>query len=114
MPKYLFRFGFCGPDQLKSNEENDWDDESSDALFIEAENERVAEDWGVEVAEYLVRRLFEISNWNEPIPSWKESAFAYWIEKDVTSLPKDFLDVRLAVKTGELPSFSDWYKLLYQ
>jgi hypothetical protein len=108
MAKYLFRFGFCTPAQLKANEEHGWDDESSEAFFVEASTEESAESWGMVVAETFCQRLFKRSDWLGEIPSWKESAFAYWIETDLDSLPAAYLLGLPTVAQGQMPNFEEW------
>jgi len=109
MARFLFRFGFCTPEQWEANEAHGWDDESSEAFFIEAESYEVALAWGCEVAESLTRSLFEIADWGKEVPSWKESGFAYWIEDDPDSaLSSQALERLPVVRAGEMPSLSQW------
>ena len=108
MPKYLFRFGYCTPHQWKDNEEYGWDDESSDAFFVVAKNRKSAEVRGCEVVEVLCRKLFEKAEWNCEIPSWKNSGFAFWIEKDHNAIPEEFLKEYPVVQVGHQYDFTKW------
>jgi hypothetical protein len=109
MNSYLFRFGFCTPAQWKSNKEHSWDDESSEAFFIRADSSDAAESWGCEVAERFCYQLFKQSDeWSGQIPSWKETKFAFWIESDTGSLPKECLEQLPTINFGEVPDFVRW------
>jgi hypothetical protein len=108
MERYLFRFGYCTPPQWTANEANDWDDESSGAFLVAAKDKEEALAWGQEVAERYVRLQFESAGWVAP-PSWKEAAFANWIEQ---SPEKAFSAAELAllplVSAGQMPTFENW------
>ena len=109
MNSFLFRFGFCTPAQWKANDEHGWDDESSEAFFVRAESSKDAETWGCEVAERFCNQLFEKSEeWSGEIPSWKESEFAFWIESDTGSLPKEYLEKLPTISFEEVPDFGSW------
>ena len=111
MDAFLFRFGFCTPAQSKANDEHGWDDESSEAFFVRAESSKDAESWGCEVAERFCNELFERSeDWTGKIPSWKESGFAFWIESNTTSFPKEYLDRLPVINFGEFPEYGSWLK----
>ena len=105
---FLFRFGYCTPEQWTANEKHGWDDESSGAFFVHAESEQSALDWGNAVADAFVARQFELAGWTAP-PSWKQAQFANWIEEnpeevfsgaDLGALPR--------VEVGEMPSLDGW------
>ena len=78
MPIFLFAFGYETPSQHLNNKANGWDDEDSEAVFIDCPDPDAALAWGCEVAEVFVRRLWKA--YGEPGPSWKDGRFAYWIE----------------------------------
>ena len=108
MDKFLFRFGYCTPQQWQANEANDWDDESSAALFIVAPSADAALDWGTEVANAFVRKQFEIADWKGPIPTWTEGRFAHWIEElPAAHFSQEQLARLPVVRTGELPNFDN-------
>jgi len=104
MKKFLFRFGFCTPEQWICNDQNGWDDESSQAFYIEAINAEDANKRGQEIAEVYCHTLFEKFGWQGAIPSWKESNFSFWIDENVkeieTSLP--------TILIGTNPDFAQW------
>ncbi len=110
MPKFLFRFGFCTPEQWRANETHGWDDESSEAFFIESESREVALSWGCAVAESFSRSLFESAgDHGGKIPSWVEAGFAYWIEEDPAAvLSLQELEQFPTVRLGEMPTFYRW------
>lgn len=108
MARFLFRFGFCTPEQWDNNKEHGWDDESSEGFFIEASSREGALAWGCEVAESLTHYLFQASGWNRKIPSWKESGFAYWIEQNPEAvLTSDVLKAFPEVREGDMPAFPE-------
>jgi hypothetical protein len=106
--RFLFRFGFCTPAQWSANEAHGWDDESSEAFFVESDSREDALSWGCEVAESFTRSLFESAGSGE-IPSWAEADFAYWIEEDPEAvLSSQALERIPIVRSGEMPTFSRW------
>lgn len=107
MNEYVFRFGYCTPAQWEANRKHGWDDECSGAFVVDADNSDRAYEWGLDVAEAYVRWQFERAGWNE-IPSWKEAAFASWIDEDFTSEFSSELSALPRVKVGEIPTFEDW------
>lgn len=108
MARFLFRFGFCTPQQWKGNEIQGWDDESSEAFFIEASSHDEALSWGCKVAESFTRSLFRAAGWDREIPSWEDSGFAYWIEKDPEAVfSSDALVAVPEVEHGVMPNFSE-------
>lgn len=56
---HLFRFGFEGPEEFRSNSTSGTDFESSFAIWISAPSAGEALDWGREIAEQLVRHIFD-------------------------------------------------------
>ena len=78
--RYLFQFGFEGPREFKSNAAGGWDDESSEAIWINAPSAEAALAWGRSVAEQFVTRLFEMAGVEGY--SWLARDFAYWIADD--------------------------------
>lgn len=105
---YLFRFGYCTPEQWTANETHGWDDESSGAFFVRADSPDRALLWGRTVADAFVRRLFEAAG-KEEISSWCDAQFASWIEPDPDSaFPREFLITLARVNVGEMPSFDGW------
>jgi hypothetical protein len=86
MPIYRFCFGFQTPAQLRH-----WpDDEDSNFVDIDAPTEAAALEWGQEVAQQFVNRLFQ----PEPV-DWRKFGYAFWLEA-----PKN---PEQAVKPGQLP-----------
>lgn len=82
--QYLFRFGFESPDEFAANRVGGWDDESSEAFWIDAPTAEEALSWGRSVAERFVHELFEIANAEGY--SWNARGFANWIEDDTSVL----------------------------
>lgn len=107
---YLFRFGFCTPEQWESNEAHGWEDEESAAVLVTAENQAQAMAWGTEVAECAVAWLFQSAG-HQGHPSWRQSGFSHWIEED-QNVARDILEVgnTPTVRPGELPDFETWFR----
>lgn len=109
MRTFLYRFGYCTPDQWAGQEAHGWDDETSGAFFVVAETEDSALAWGQEVSEALVHHLFQRAHWLGDVPSWKEARFASWIEQ---APAVEFRDGELqelpTVYFGELPDLRTW------
>jgi hypothetical protein len=82
--RYLFQFGFEDPHEFKSNAAGGWDDESSEAIWINAASTEDALEWGRSVAEQFVTRLFEMAGAEGY--SWLARGFAHWIADDETVL----------------------------
>ena len=82
--RYLFRFGFESPEEFKANRAGGWDDESSEAIWINAPSPEDALVWGCSVADQLVRRLFEMAGVEGC--SWLAGGFAHWIENEAAVL----------------------------
>ena len=101
---YLFRFGFENPNEYHNNREHGWDDESSQALWVLAENEHDAELWGRNVAEEFVCWLFS-QDGTEPY-SWQNSGYFGAIENRIHALKASVgLTSIPAVICGEMPEF---------
>jgi hypothetical protein len=106
--KFLYVFGYCTPSQAANNEKHAWDDESSAALFVAAETQEEALQWGRHVSNEYVAHLYRAAGLPEAI-SWVDSGFASWIQQ----LPsEDFPDEYLArvpvVQAGKMPDFLSW------
>jgi hypothetical protein len=101
MPVFLFRFGFETPIQYRNNKAHGWDDEDSQALFIECSDPDGALAWGCEVAEAFVNRLWAAHGGNGP--SWKSGQFAHWIEADPDEIARAHAFGIPCVRVGEHP-----------
>lgn len=109
MSRFLFRFGFCTPEQWKANKIHGWDDESSEAFFVVADTQEAALAWGRDVAELFCQKEFEAAGWCGEIPSWKAAKFAFWIEaKPECVFPADILRDLPEVSASTMPDFSTW------
>ncbi|MCX7356646.1 MAG: hypothetical protein NT015_00615 [Alphaproteobacteria bacterium] len=101
MPQsFLFSFGFESPEERRSNERSGTDFESSWSVRIAANSGEEAIDWGRQVAETFVRRLYQ--NAGMPDRSWIADGFAHWIEES-----EDHGEDAPSVTVGEMPNF-DW------
>jgi hypothetical protein len=101
MPIFLFRFGFETPVQHRNNEARGWDDEDSQAVFIECADSGVALDWGREIAEAFVQRLWDDHGGSGP--SWKAGEFAHWIETRADEIARAQAFNVPCVRVGEHP-----------
>ena len=99
MKRFLYIFGFQTPRQR--NGPSARDDENSEMIWISAESDRAALEWGREISERFVNLLFD-----NPSVSWKDDAFAHWIEEDKL---KSSSDVQM-VNSGEYPDFDQWLR----
>lgn len=105
---YLFRFGYSTPEQWAANEKHGWDDESSAAFFVSADDEQTALEWGNTVADAFVRRLFARAGWSDP-PSWKDAQFAAWIEDNPEAVfSSDSQHALPRIDAGQMPDFETW------
>lgn len=103
--RYLFRFGFESPGEFAANRAGGWDDESSEAFWIDAPSAEEALSWGRSVAERFVRQLFEIANAEGY--SWKALEFANWIEDDASVLAWAMTSPEvLATDYGQMPDLT--------
>lgn len=102
--QHLYIFGYCTPNQWLLNEDRGWNDENSCAFFIIANSQKEALQWGREVAEILVGRLFDLDPRFSERPSWKEANFANWIEDEPLSrFSKSALTTIPIIQMGEMP-----------
>lgn len=110
MPQYLYCFGFEAPVDREANQRWGSDAESSYAFFVEASSPEDALEWGQEVAEAMVRFIFEKSGWRGAIPSWKADGYAFWIEDD----PEEIAQASdcPVVAVGAMPDITTWPDVL--
>lgn len=101
MAAYMFCFGYETPTQHDNNSAHGWDDSDSSAVFIECDTADEALDWGCEIAERFVARLWAARG--EPAPSWKSAGFAYWIESDAERIEAGRRAALNTVRPGEFP-----------
>ncbi len=94
MQEYLFCWGYETPNQLRMNEANGWEDEDSMSVFITAESEQAAINWGREIAERFFCKLHN----NEDI-SWKNHRYASCILDTADAQ----VHTVLRVSVGEMP-----------
>jgi hypothetical protein len=105
---FIFRFGYCTPKQWKGNRAHGWDDESSGAFVIHADDAERALYWGCVVVTAFVTWLFKSIGEQEHAP-WNDAEFANWIEEDPSAVFS--AEQRRSLPTvmfGEMPEFSDW------
>ena len=100
MGRFLYIFGFQTP--LQRNNSLAQDDEDSEAIWITAESDQAALDWGREISERFVGLLF-----NDSSVSWKRDEFAHWLEDE--NKARSSSDTP-AVRTGEFPDFDQWLR----
>lgn len=94
-------FGFEIPEQAKANAAHGWDDEDSEAVFIEAESADHALDWGRQISEQFIRQLYRCDD-----ASWWRSSFAHWIaERPEEQFTPEALSTIPHVRHGEHPTF---------
>ena len=95
LPVFLCTFGYESPAEREQNERHGTDFESSKAIWIDAESEADALNWGREIAEQFYHLLCG--------RSWRKDNYACWTE------PWRPLDhVLPIVGVGELPDFTSW------
>ena len=82
MKKHLFIFFYETPDQRISNLVNGFAEEECMGVFIEAETESAALDWGRRVARGYVAALYEEAG-SSPACAWNETDYANWIETNL-------------------------------
>jgi len=99
MPRYLYIFGFASPEQIEGWEKHGWDDEDSEAVFIEAASEQEALTWGREVSREFIRQLYGTRGL-----VWKDTDYANWIENapETKWSPLDLSRIQI-VRVGEHP-----------
>lgn len=79
--KYLFCFGYETPDQYENNRFHGWDDEDSQAIWIEANSRDEAMAVGLRLARAFVENQY--TDRNLPMPfEWNDKMYACWIEDD--------------------------------
>jgi len=99
--KYLYIFGYQTPEQMGLAAEDRNAEESSEAIFIEAESAEQALAWGREISEKYVRQLFG----NQPV-DWKSMNFAHWVESEpLKEYPVSILEKLNVVACGDYPDF---------
>lgn len=99
--RFLFRFGYETPTQHFNNKAKGWDDEDSEAVFIECDDADTALAWGREVAEHFVQGLWAVHG--EPGQSWKAGEFAHWIEARADEITAAKTHAIQTVRVGEHP-----------
>jgi hypothetical protein len=104
MPEYLYVFGYETPNQRRNNAEHGWDEEDCGVVFIVADSEQEALEWGDRVAEAFVRVLYD-----DPNETWNRSLYAAGIE-----CPSNFTKEQLQdiphVNYGEFPNLQEMAK----
>jgi hypothetical protein len=101
--KYLYIFGYQTPQQVALAATDQHSEESSEALFIEAESPEQALAWGREISDNFVRRLFH----DQPI-DWKSMNYVHWVECEQMEFPATILDQLQVVAFGHFPNFQCW------
>ena len=100
MPQlYLFSFGFESPEERRSNELSGTDFESSWSVRIAASSSEEAIEWGRQVAETFVQKLYQNAGMSER--SWTAGRFAHRIEES-----EDRSEDVPSVIVGEMPNFN--------
>lgn len=84
MKKHLFIFFYETPDQRISNLANGLNEEECMGVFIEADSECAALEWGRRVARGFVTALYEEAG-SSPAYAWNETDYANWIETNLTA-----------------------------
>jgi len=108
VPRHLFVFGYETPSQQRNNRAKGWDDEDSVALWITADSEPAALEWGRRVATDFVRQLYAWEG-SESAYDWNDASFAHWIEAHPGErFSPDDLDLLQQVQAGEHPDFRAW------
>jgi len=77
MDKFLYIFGYMTPTQHINNASLGWDDEDSEAVWIIAETEEKALEWGREISRKFITILC-----GQLVGYWHENNFANWIEQN--------------------------------
>jgi hypothetical protein len=100
MPQYLYMFGYCTPGQIEAFDKHGYDDEDSEAVFIEAQSEPDALAWGCEISREFIQRLYGGSGL-----TWRHTDYANWIESAPTSrFTPEQLSLLPVVRVGEHPA----------
>ncbi len=104
MARYLYIFGFRRPEPAADALSSSAEEESSEALFIDAASPEEALAWGREVSETFFTLLFP-----EKGLSWKALGFTHWLETDPRlEYPADTLAKLPVVGCGSYPDFTRW------
>lgn len=99
--KYLYIFSYQTPEQMTSMAHDGDPEESSAAVFIEAESPDQALTWGREISYKYVRQLF-----GDRLVDWKASNFAHWVECEPhKEYPAAILEKLPVVASGDYPDF---------
>ena len=103
MKEHLFIFGFETPSEYEHNAEHGTDDEDCEAVYIQAESEQAAVEWGAEIAEEFLRCLFK-----DPNVSWKKRTYAGFIDNHPTTkwTPEECARNLQHVNYGEMPDIA--------
>ena len=104
MSRYFYVFGYNTPDQSRRNDQFGWDDEDSAAVIIEAESEDSAREWGQQIAEEYVKRLFGDQN-----VSWRKQGFADRVERIDSAAAAQVSGVPF-VERGHYPDWEDFVR----
>jgi hypothetical protein len=98
---YLYIFGYRTPEQTIAASRDENAEESSDAVFIQAASPELALEWGREISERYVQRLFG----DRPV-DWKSMNFAHWVESEPREeYPASILEAIPVVTYGNYPDF---------
>ena len=104
--RFLFVFGYETPSEREYNMKFGSDLESSEIVFIEAEDAERALEWGKCIAEKFLCALY-----GSPGVSWRKLGYASYIDQ---SDPPDFDPASIAsapcVSVGELPDIANLVK----
>lgn len=73
--RYLYIFGFETSAQTRLNTAHGWDDEDSQAVFIEAASPDEALSWGRTISEAFLKLLHDDTS-----VSWAQRNYAHWID----------------------------------
>lgn len=102
MPRFLYMFGYEGPEEAEVNAATGSDYEVCRAVFIQAEDAAAAVAWGQQVSQRYVSWLFEREG--RPRYEWIEANFANWLEREGTNSWDVFKDAP-RIDVGEYPAF---------
>lgn len=100
MSRFFFAFGYEDPEDVRVNAAYGDDAESSTSIWIEAETDDQAIDWGRTIAERFVVWLFERAG--ERPYSWIENRYGHAIEPGETSY---VAERDQCVSVGQMPDF---------
>jgi hypothetical protein len=96
--EYLFIFGYEDVEEKKANDAQGTDFESSAFVRIVASGEQQALEWGREIADHFIARLY-----GDPTKSWKREGFAAWIEQSPEEHLRQSWETIPVVRVGEYP-----------